>query len=277
MPIPATTLGVATSTFLASAVEFVEAFTIVLAMGTTRSWRAAILGTLAALLALAAVTALAGAALINWLSEALLQLVIGTLLLIFGLQWLGKAVRRSAGVLPQRDEDEILRRQQEAAANAGRKVRLGLDWFAFLVAFKGVFLEGIEVVFIVVTFGLAAERRDPNGLTVAAASAVLAGFLVLIAAILVRRPLSAVPENTLKYAVGLLLTAFGTFWVGEGLGYFTKGDSLAWPGGDWAILGLLAGWLILSRLAELLIHRLLPAADNRGQGSDGRKRSADRQ
>ena len=249
MAIPATTLGLATSTFLAAAVEFVEAFTIVLAMGVTRSWRAAILGTITALLALTAVTALAGVALINWLPESLLQLVIGTLLLIFGLQWLRKAVLRSAGVLPPHDEEEILSRQREAARNAGREVRLGLDWFAFAVAFKGVFLEGIEVVFIVVTFGLAALRRDPNGMLVAAASAVVAGVLVLIAAVLVRRPLSAVPENTLKYVVGLLLSAFGTFWTAEGLGYFTSGASRAWPGGDWAILGLLAAWLVLSRVA----------------------------
>lgn len=249
MGTPATTLGLATTTFLAAAVEFVEAFTIVLAMGVTRSWRAAILGTIAAVLALAAVTALAGVALINWLSESLLQLVIGTLLLIFGLQWLRKAVLRSAGILPPHDEEEILSRQREAARDAGRDLRLGLDWFAFVVAFKGVFLEGIEVVFIVVTFGLAALRRDPNGMLVAAASAVAAGVLVLIAAILVRRPLSSVPENTLKYVVGLLLSAFGTFWAVEGLGYFTSGASVGWPGGDWAILGLLAAWLILSRIA----------------------------
>lgn len=249
MAIPATTLGLATSTFLAAAVEFVEAFTIVLAMGVTRSWRAAILGTITALLALTAVTALAGVALINWLPESLLQLVIGTLLLIFGLQWLRKAVLRSAGVLQPHDEEEILSRQRDAARNAGRDVRLGLDWFAFVVAFKGVFLEGIEVVFIVVTFGLAAVRKDPNGMLVAAASALVAGVVVLIAAVLVRRPLSSVPENTLKYAVGLLLSAFGTFWAVEGLGYFTSGASFAWPGGDWAILGLLAAWLILSRIA----------------------------
>lgn len=169
--------------------EFVEAFTIVLAMGVGRSWRAAILGALTALLALTAVTALAGVALINWLSESLLQLVIGTLLLIFGLQWLRKAVLRSAGVLPPHDEEEILGRQREAARNAGREVRLGLDWLAFVVALKGVLLEGIEVVFIVVTFGLAATRTDPNGMLVAAGSAVVAGALVLIAAVLVRRPL----------------------------------------------------------------------------------------
>ena len=255
MAIPATTLGVATATFFAAAVEFVEAFTIVLAMGVTRSWRAAILGAMAALLALTAVTGLAGVALVNWLPELLLQLVIGTLLLIFGLQWLRKAVLRSAGVLPPHDEEEISSRQRKAAGNAGGEVRLGLDWFAFVVAFKGVFLEGIEVVFIVVTFGLAALRRDPNGMLVAAASAVVAGVLVLIAAVLVRRPLSSVPENTLKYVVGLLLSAFGAFWAVEGLGYFTSGASLAWPGGDWAILGLLAAWLVLSRVAVRVERR----------------------
>jgi Ca2+/H+ antiporter, TMEM165/GDT1 family len=234
-------------------VEFVEAFTIVLAMGVSRSWRAAILGTMVAILTLAALTALAGVALINWLSESLLQLVIGTLLLIFGLQWLRKAVLRSAGVLQPHDEEEVLSRQQEAARNAGRDVRLELDWFAFVVAFKGVFLEGLEVVFIVVTFGLAAARSDPNGMLVAATGAVAAGVLVLVAAVLVRRPLSSIPENTLKYGVGLLLSSFGTFWVVEGLGYFTRGTSLAWPGGDWAILGLLAAGLLLSRISVRVI------------------------
>jgi uncharacterized membrane protein len=249
MVIPATTLGLAISTFLAAAVEFVEASTIVLAMGVTRSWRAALLGTVAALLGLTALTAIAGLSLITRISEPLLQLIIGVLLLVFGLQWLRKAVLRSAGVLPVRDEEEVLSRQRVAARSAAREVRLGLDWFAFVVAFKGVFLEGIEVVFIVITFGLAAARRDPNGLLVAAVSAVVAGVVVLIAAVLLRRPLSSVPENTLKYSVGLLLTAFGTFWTVEGLGYLKGGTSLAWPGGDWAILGLLVAWLILSRIA----------------------------
>jgi Ca2+/H+ antiporter, TMEM165/GDT1 family len=252
MAIPAATLGVATGTFLAASVEFVEAFTIVLAIGVTRSWRAAILGTVAALLALTAITALAGVTLTDRISESLLQLVIGTLLLIFGLQWLRKAVLRSAGVLPLHDEEQILTREQKAARDAGADLRLGLDWFAFAVAFKGVFLEGLEVVFIVVTFGLAATSRGSNGMLVAATSAMLAGVLVLVAAVLVRRPLSSVPENSLKYAVGLLLSAFGTFWAVEGLGYFTGGKSLAWPGEDWAILGLLVAWLILSRMAVRL-------------------------
>jgi uncharacterized membrane protein len=249
MAIPAATLGVATGTFLAASVEFVEAFTIVLAMGVTRSWRAAILGTVAALVGLTAITALAGVTLIDRISESLLQLVIGTLLLIFGLQWLRKAILRSAGTLPLHDEEQILAREQKAARNAGADMRLGWDWFAFAVAFKGVFLEGLEVVFIVVSFGLAATTRDSNGMLVAATSATVAGVLVFIAAVFLRRPLSSVPENSLKYAVGLLLSAFGTFWAVEGLGYFTGGKSLTWPGEDWAILGLLAAWFILSRMA----------------------------
>ncbi len=249
MAIPAATLGLATGTFLASAVEFVEAFTIVLAMGLTRSWRAAVLGTAAALAALIVVTAFAGFALINWVSQALLQLAIGTLLLIFGLQWLRKAILRAAHLQALHNEEEIFSQEQEAARLAGHEVRLGLDWFAFVVSFKGVFLEGLEVVFIVITFGLAASRRDPNGMLVACASAALAGVLVLIAGVIAHRPLSSVPENTMKYAVGLLLSTFGTFWAVEGLGYFATGASLEWPGGDWAVLGLLSAWFILSQLA----------------------------
>ena len=242
-------MGLATATFLASAVECVEAFTIVLAMGLTRSWRAAVLGTIAALGVLAAVTALAGLALARWISESLLQLVIGTLLLIFGLQWLRKAILRSAGVQPLHQEEMIFAQEQDAARRAGREVRLGLDWFAFVVAFKGVLLEGLEVVFIVITFGLAASKRDPNGMLVAAVSALIAGVVVLIMGLVARRPLSAIPENTLKYVVGLLLSTFGTFWAVEGLGYFAGGTSLEWPGGDWAILGLLSAYLVLSRVA----------------------------
>jgi uncharacterized membrane protein len=249
MTLSPATAGLATATFLASAVECVEAFTIVLAMGLTRSWRAAVLGTIAALAVLAAVTAVAGLALARWISESLLQLVIGTLLLIFGLQWLRKAILRSAGLRALHHEEAAFSHAQEMARGAGHEVRLGLDWFAFVVAFKGVFLEGLEVVFIVITFGLAATERDPNGMLVAAASALVAGVVVLTVGIVARRPLSAVPENTLKYVVGLLLSTFGTFWAAEGLGYFAGGTSLQWPGGDWAILGLLAGGLVLSRVA----------------------------
>jgi uncharacterized membrane protein len=244
----AATLGLATATFLASGVEFVEAFTIVLAMGLTRSWRAALTGTAVALLALTAVTAVAGVALVHWVSQALLQLVIGTLLLIFGLQWLRKAILRAGGLTALHDENAAFRVGREAARLAGHEVHLGLDWFAFVVSFKGVFLEGVEVVFIVITFGLPATRHDPHSLLVASVSAALAGLLVVIAGVIVRRPLAGIPENTMKYAVGLLLSSFGTFWAAEGLGYFASGESLTWPGGDWAILGILIIGFGLSRL-----------------------------
>src|SRR5215218_8329792 len=192
------------TTFVASAVEVVEAFTIVLAMGLTRSWRAAIVGTLTAFAALAVITSIVGVALKDLVSESVLQLVIGTLLLIFGLQWLRKAILRSSGVKALHDEEETFREEQAAARAAGRETRMGLDWFAFVVSFKGVFLEGLEVVFIVITFGLAASKENPNGMLIAAAGAAAAGAVVLLLGALVHRPLAAVPENTMKYAVGLL-------------------------------------------------------------------------
>lgn len=236
--------GLVTATFVASFVEFVEAFTIVLAMGMTRSWRSALAGTAAAVVALVAFTAVAGYALVNWLPESALQLAIGTLLLIFGLQWLRKAILRSSGLKALHDEEQEFREQAEAARLAGNEQRFGLDWFSFVVSFKGVFLEGVEVVFIVITFGLNADN-----VPLAAVGAAAAGALVLVAGAIAHKPLAAVPENTLKYGVGLLLATFGTFWAVEGLGVFRDGgESLEWPGGDLALLGLLAGWLVLSRL-----------------------------
>jgi uncharacterized membrane protein len=184
-----------------------------------------------------------------------LQLVIGTLLLLFGLQWLRKAILRASGLATLHDEEAAFRAEQETAHQAGHGKRLGLDWTAFTISFKGVFLEGLEVVFIVITFGLSATRYDSHGLLVASVSAALAGFLVVVAGVIAGRPLSAVPENTMKYAVGLLLTSFGTFWAVEGLGYFGSGLSLAWPGQDWAILGLVVGGLALSRVAVAGLRR----------------------
>ena len=150
-------VGVVAATTLASGVEFVEALTIVLAMGTTRGWRSTLIGVGVALAALAVITALAGYALKSWLPEALLQLVVGSLLLIFGLQWLRKAILRAVGLKALHDEDDAFREEVEAARAAGEDRRLGLDWFAFVVSFKGVFLEGLEIVFIVITFGLNAD------------------------------------------------------------------------------------------------------------------------
>jgi uncharacterized membrane protein len=246
------TWGLLAAVFAASLVEFVEAFTIVLAMGMTRSWRSALAGTGVAVLALVAFTAVAGYALVNWLPESALQLAIGTLLLIFGLQWLRKAILRSSGLKALHDEEQEFREQAEAARRAGNEQRLGLDWFSFVVSFKGVFLEGVEVVFIVITFGLNADN-----VPLAAAGAAVAGAIVLAAGSIAHRPLSNVPENTLKYGVGLLLATFGTFWAVEGLGIFRDGgESLHWPGGDLALLVLLAGWLVLSRALVRSVPRL---------------------
>jgi len=259
-------LGVAT--FVASIVEMVEALTIVLAMGMTRSWRSTLWGVAAALLALALFTAAAGYALATWLPEAALQLAIGSLLLIFGLQWLRKAILRSSGRKSMHDEAAIFKEQEAAARAAGSETRFGLDWFSFVISFKGVFLEGVEVVFIVITFGLNARNMP-----VAILGATSAVVVVLLLAVVVKTPLTKVPENTLKYAVGLLLATFGTFWAVEGLGILSpSNDSLEWPGADLALVGLLAGWLILSRILVAVLRKPTspsPAPDRESGESPG--------
>jgi len=246
------TLGLMLSVVLASAVEFVEALTIVLAMGVTRGWRSALAGVALAVVALAALTVAAGYALAAWLPESLLQLIVGTLLLIFGLQWLRKAVLRAAGLKAHNDEEETYREELAAGRGAGAERRLGLDWFGFVVSFKGVFLEGLEIVFIVITFGVGADD-----VPAAAAGAAFAGVVVLGIGAAAHKPLAAVPQNTIKFAVGLLLSTFGTFWAVEGLGVFADGsESLAWPGADAALLALLALW---SAFAWSAIRLLRPA------------------
>ena len=237
--------GLAASTFLASAVEFVEAFTIVLAMGVTRGWRSALTGTALALVALTGITAVAGYALVAWFPETLLRLIVGTLLLVFGLQWLRKAILRSAGLMALHDEEETFEEEAEAARRAAAESRFGLDWLGFVVSFKGVFLEGLEIVFIVITFGV-----NGHDIPLATVGALLGGVVVLVAGIALHRPLARVPENTMKFAVGLLLSTFGTFWAVEGLGVFAPGSrSIEWPGGELALLVLLGTWGVLSWLA----------------------------
>ncbi len=243
-----------TTVFIASAVEAVEAFTIVLAMGVTRSWRAALIGTLTALVALSGLTAGVGVALTHFLSPVLLQFIIGALLLVFGLQWLRKAILRSSGLKAIHDEEKAFREEQEAARQASHEMHLGLDWFAFVVSFKGVLLEGLEVVFIVITFGLKAQNETPGAMVYASMGALGAVVLVTIMGAIVRHPLSAVPENTMKYAVGLLLSTFGLFWSVEGLGSFgavrpgMQPHGIGWPGGEWALPGVLAMWLVVSQV-----------------------------
>ena len=178
----------------------------------------------------------------------MLRVLVGALLLIFGLQWLRKAILRASGYKPLHDESLAFQKEREEAAAAGHAERAGLDWYSYTVSFKGVFLEGLEVVFIVVTFG--ASRHD--GVVIAALAAAVAFVVVLLAGVVVRAPLSRVPENTLKFTVGLLLTSFGTFWSAEGAG-------ASWPGEDAAILGIL-GLLTLASLAGVRLLRRERAA-----------------
>jgi uncharacterized membrane protein len=219
--------------FLASAVEMVEALTIVLAVGVTRGWRSTLWGAGVALVALAVIVGAFGPAITRLPIDAL-RLVVGTILLIFGLQWLRKAILRASGLKAQHDEDAIYRAEVEEAARAAGVRRAGLDWYSFTVAFKGVFLEGLEVAFIVVTFG-GTQRNVP----LAAAGAASALVVVLVVGRLVHAPLSRVPENTLKFGVGVMLTSFGIFWAAEGAG-------AEWPHGDVAVLGVLAYVVALS-------------------------------
>jgi uncharacterized membrane protein len=173
-----------------------------------------------------------------------LRLVVGGLLLVFGLQWLRKAILRAGGLVALHDEEAIYDREREQARQAASSEGDGVDWYAFTLAFKGVFLEGLEVAFIVITFGAA---RD-GGVRLAASAAVAALVLVTAAGVLARAPLSRVPENALKFAVGLLLTTFGTFWSAEGVG-------IEWPGGDAALLALLAGLALVALAAVRTLRR----------------------
>lgn len=226
------------ATFLASVVEMVEALTIVLAVGVTRSWRSALIGVAAAIIALAAVIAIVGPVLARIGEDALpwLRLFVGTILLIFGLQWLRKAILRASGYKALHDEDATYRAEVEAARRAGTATRAGMDWYSFTLSFKGVFLEGLEVAFIVLTFG---STNGAGGIPLAALGGGAAVVLVTIIGVAVHAPLSRVPENAMKFSVGVMLTMFGILWGAEGAG-------VAWPGSNLALLYLLAFVLIVS-------------------------------
>jgi uncharacterized membrane protein len=231
-----------TAAFLASLVEAVEALTIVLAVATVRGWRPAGLGALVGLVSLALIVATFGP-LLDRVPLHLLQLVIGILLLLFGMRWLRKAILRSAGVISFHDEAAIFATETAELREKARHDGTRLDWLAALACFKAVLLEGLEVVFIVIA--LSARR----GLLIpASAGALAACLLVAGVGIVVHRPLARVPENILKFAVGVLLSAFGIFWTGEGLG-------VAWPGSDLAIVGFAALFLLVGRTAITVVRR----------------------
>jgi uncharacterized membrane protein len=224
--------------FLASLVEFVEALTVVLAVGTVRGWRAALAGSGGAVAVLLLLVIVLGPALAR-IPLHHIQLAVGALLLLFGMRWLRKAVLRSAGIIALHDEEAAFAKET-AALRQGPRIGRGWDAVAIATAFKITMLEGVEVVFIVIAVGAGGV-----GLLIpASVGAIAALIVVVVLGVLIHKPLSMIPENTLKFAVGVLLTAFGTFWVGEGIG-------LAWPGQDWSLLGLVAGFLTIALLSVL--------------------------
>jgi uncharacterized membrane protein len=227
--------------FLASLVEFVEALTIVLAVGVTRGWSSALWGSAAAAAALAALVAIFGPALAH-VPLAGLQLAVGILLLFFGLRWLRKALLRYAGTIALHDESAIYERRRRALSTTAQPAA-GIDGLGFAAAFQAVALEGLEVVFIVIAVGAGARAY-----LAASAGALLAGIAVVGAGVALRAPLSRIPENALKLCVGILLSGFGTFWTGEGL-------RIAWPGAELSLLWLVGGFAIAASLAYLTATR----------------------
>jgi uncharacterized membrane protein len=234
------------SVYLACAVEGVEALTIVLAAGTGRDWRSALTGATVAVVTLLAIVAAFGPA-VTAIPLGALRLVVGGLLLVFGLQWLRKAILRASGLKARHDEGAIYAREVATAraAQSNRRFRVP-DWYAFTLSFKGVLLEGLEVVFIVLTFG-----ANQHAIGWAALAGVAAVVTVVAAGAAVRAPLARVPENTMKFAVGVMLTGFGMFWGAEGAG-------ARWPGGDAALPAVIAATLVVSLAAVAAMRRAAP-------------------
>ncbi len=230
------------SAFLASAVEFVEALTIVLVVGVTINWKTALAGTVAAAAVLSGLVLVFGTALVNFIPLETLRLIVGSILVLFGLKWLKKAILRYSGLKALHDEEAIYEEEMRLMKARGESLPNKIDGFGFATAFKSVLLEGLEVAFIVITFGASAaktEQEKGSGLLAAALGAIAAGVLVIIAGALLQKPLTQVPENTLKFIVGIMLTTFGTFWAGEGLG-------IEWPWADAFLLVLIAAYLAVS-------------------------------
>ena len=240
--------------FLACVVEAVEATTIVLAAGTARDWRSALMGVGGGVVVLAAIVAALGPA-ISAIPLGGLRLVVGAILLIFGLQWLRKAILRASGYKALHDEDEIFRTQLEAARQANSTARFSVpDWYAFTLSFKGVVLEGMEVAFIVLTFG-----TNQHDVPLAAVAAIAAIVVVVVAGVAVRAPLAKVPENTMKFVVGVMLTSFGMFWGAEGA-------HAHWPGSDAALLVLIPAIAVVSVALVAALRRNRRTAELGGSG-----------
>ena len=232
--------------FVASAVEFVEATTIVLAVGVTRGWRAPLLGSLAAALTLALIIGTLGVAIVTVVPEHTLKAFVGALLLLFGLRWLRKAILRFAGIVALHDEELIYQKELAELRAQGLK-HTAFDRIGAIVAFKAELLEGTEVAFIVIAFG----AGGPSALNSAIIGAVAAGIVVILLGIALRHPLTMVPENWMKFGVGAILSAFGVFWFAEGLG-------VQWPGDALSILAILGVFLAASWSAARMLQGMLP-------------------
>lgn len=234
------------SVFLACAVEAVEAVTIILAAGTSRDWRSTFQGVISGLVVLAGLIVVLGPS-IDKLPKSTLRLTVGGLLLVFGMQWLRKAILRASGFKALHDEEKIFRDEVETASKQVKVSRFAVsDWYAFTLSFKGVLLEGLEVVFIVVTFGIIQKGSNPQAFSLAVWAAAIAVVIVTIAGFAIHKPLSRVPENTMKFVVGTLLTSFGIFWGAEGAG-------AEWPHKDLSLLAIIPFVLLVSvGLIEIL-------------------------
>lgn len=233
----------ALSSFLGTGVEFIEALTIILAVGAIRGWKSAVLGGLSAVVVLGILVAVIGAPLVHIMQVRWVQLIVGLFMLLFGIRWLRKAILRYSGLKALHNEAESYQEELERQKAAGQ-VAQGIDKFAFATTFSGTFLEGLEAIFIVITFGLSTKSMGP-----AVIGALVAFVVIALLGIALRKPLSAVPENTMKFVVGVMLTSFGAFWVGEGM-------LVAWPQGDVSIMYLIATLLLLS---WILVQRIKSA------------------
>jgi uncharacterized membrane protein len=255
--------AVAIAAFLASAVEFVEAFTIVLVVGVTINWRSSLVGAFAAAATLAVIVGTLGVALVQFVPLDALRLVVGIILILFGMKWLKKAILRYSGMKALHDEEAIFEERMAELRAKGESIAPRLQPFGVAMSYKAVLLEGLEVAFIVITFGSSAATSivsKASGITSAALGALIAGILVILLGALVRAPLKQVPENTLKFIVGVMLTTFGTFWTGEGFG-------VAWPLSDaflivLAAIYLLASFVLVTWLKQVKQQRIALANAN---------------
>jgi uncharacterized membrane protein len=231
-----------TAAFLASIVEVVEAFTIILVVGTVQGWKPAAIGAFAGLVLLTLIVIALGP-MLALVPIHLLQLLTGILLLLFGMRWLRKAILRAAGIIALHDEMAVFAKETSHLQDAARRDKRRRDWIAGITSFKAVTIEGLEVAFIVVAVGAGRGLLLP-----ASFGALAACILVLIVGIALRKPLARVPENSLKFGVGVMLSAFGVFWTGEGLG-------IDWPGEDGALIVFAAIFLLVGLLSARLARR----------------------